>query len=904
MPASVIAPNDLDGLIGKFDRRSMALNEADVKAAFIEPFFGLLGWDVHDTAQVGREAKTSAGRPDYTFRTGNRLEFLVEAKKPAENLAGNSNHALQLRRYAWTTDAPLSILTNFRELAVYDCRVQPKSDDVPDDGRILFAGDFDSLRKRWPEVRALFAREAVVNGKSLEKFRLKRKGSKRVDEALLEDVEGWRRELAHDIAHGNKLPNEVLNLTVQATIDRVLFLRICEDRGIEPEGQLRHLMDGRGIYRSLCYLFEQADEKYNSGLFHFQNEKGQHSEPDLVSLNLQITDRTLKGLLAALYLPKSAYDFSVLPVEVLGKVYERFLEKEIRLGPSGEARIYERPRDRKAGGVFYTEKWVVDYIVGETLSRLIDGQPLTRVDAIRVVDPACGSGSFLVAAYQRLLEWYEGWYGSNDSELHARAGRLYRDGDGRWRLAVPERKRILSTHIFGVDIDRQAIEVTKLSLLLKVLEGNADRQRRIFEERAMPDLSDNIKCGNSLIGLDFYRQKTLDGESKVNAFSWSDEFPKVFSGTNPGFDAVIGNPPYKGVAGRPGHSENIGEVEKAYFETHYETGKVGGQYDLYTIFLERAISLSKAFVGFIVPDGVLARDNGAKVREVILANAPPRAIADVGRAFEDAEASNVVLILSKAAQEKAQVLRMDESGVQESYPIDLGVFRADPLSKFMISIRPEDVPIIRHFVVGSQPLIDLYNFSRGEEIGKGSLDARGSLAILAGEDVQEFRVTDGGRRIAKAAVEKDFGVYSARKLLVRQTADTLIAAHDLKGFVTIKSLYNLVPKTELLERDWAICGILNSKLARFVFAKKFAYKLVYPQLNQNWVETFPVKVPAGTALATIGGLSSELSKLSALPESTQVTRRIRSVKGELEAAVFAFYGLSSDQVAVVERSLQ
>lgn len=200
----VPAPRDISELAARFDLESNRLNEAEVKASFIEPLFGLLGWDLQDTSQVGRERKTKAGRPDYTFKTGNQLQFLVEAKKPAENLGHNSNHALQLRRYAWNTDAPLSILTNFKEFAVYDCRAKPRSQDAPTVARFLYAATPEDLAKQWAAVSGYFSHDAVTEDHSLDKFRLRRRGTERVDESLLSDVERWRRDLAHDLANRNK----------------------------------------------------------------------------------------------------------------------------------------------------------------------------------------------------------------------------------------------------------------------------------------------------------------------------------------------------------------------------------------------------------------------------------------------------------------------------------------------------------------------------------------------------------------------------------------------------------------------------------------------------------------------------------------------------------------------------
>jgi hypothetical protein len=174
------------------------------------------------------------------------------------------------------------------------------------------------------------------------------------------------------------------------------------------------------------------------------------------------------------------------------------------------------------------------------------------IGPVRIVDPACGSGSFLIEVYQHLLDWHRDKYVADGPQKHAKGKSpvLYQAAKGEWRLTISEKRRILLNHIFGVDVDPQAVEVTKLSLLMKVLEGEKGdaiaSQMNLFHIRALPDLGSNIKCGNSLIEHDFFvtHASSLfpdDTLLRINAFDWEREFP--FLKTSKGFDAVIGNPP-------------------------------------------------------------------------------------------------------------------------------------------------------------------------------------------------------------------------------------------------------------------------------------------------------------------------------------------------------------------------
>jgi len=304
---------------------------------------------------------------------------------------------------------------------------------------------------------------------------------------------------------------------------------------------------------------------------------------------------------------------------------------------------------KKAGGVYYTPTYIVDYIVKNTVGKLLEGKTPNQIAKLRVLDPACGSGSFLLGAYQYLLDWHQEWYAKHDPEKHAkgRSPKVYLGPGGEWRLTTAEKKRILLNNIYGVDIDTQAVEVTKLSLLLKVLEGeNAEtlvKHLRLFHERALPDLGKNIKCGNSLIGPDFYEGKQLsllDDEERyrINAFDWDAEFPEIMEAG--GFDAVIGNPPYV-------RQEGIGAA-KAYYQFHYRTFRSTA--DLYVNFIEKELGLIKktGLFGMIVSNKWLRAAYGQPLREFLADDVSVLQIVDLAGlpVFANATVRTIILICS------------------------------------------------------------------------------------------------------------------------------------------------------------------------------------------------------------------------------------------------------------------
>ncbi len=386
-----------------------------------------------------------------------------------------------------------------------------------------------------------------------------------MDDSLLKQIEQWRADLAHNMARRNlELSQRDIGLAVQKTIDRIVFLRICEDRGIEPRGQLQSLVSGDKVYARFCELFRRGNKRYNSGLFHFAGKTNRAEAADEWTLSLEVDDCVLAEILRSLYSPEGPYDFSTLGADILGRIYEQFLGKVVRLTKGRQVEVEDNPEAKKTGGVYYTPTYIVDYIVRQTVGRLLEGKephqvagrtqatwkPSKHGQPLAVVDPACGSGSFLIGVYQYLLDWYGNWYLDHDPASHQ--GRVYQTREHDWRLTTTERRRILLDHIYGVDIDPQAVEVTRLSLLLKLLEGESrdslGQPMRQHYELALPDLADNIRCGNSLIGSGFSADTKRDkfgneAQWRNNTFDWGREFPRIANGG--GFDAVIGNPPYR-----------------------------------------------------------------------------------------------------------------------------------------------------------------------------------------------------------------------------------------------------------------------------------------------------------------------------------------------------------------------
>lgn len=956
-------PSTVLTLIENFERnldayRSGKYNETQVRRDFIDPLFKALGWDMDNSAGYAEAYRdvihedaikvgTSTKAPDYSFRVGGQRKFFLEAKKPSVNVKDDVEPAFQLRRYAWSAKLPLSIVTDFEEFAIYDCRQKPNKGDKASKSRLFYC-TFRDYADKWDEIAAIFSKDAVLKG-SFDKYATTSKGKRgttEVDSAFLEEIEGWRDLLARNIALRNdNLSQRELNFAVQQTIDRIIFLRICEDRGIEPYGRLMALQNGENVYGRLRELFRAADDRYNSGLFHFKREKGRAEAPDELTLNLEIDDKPLKEIFKNLYYPDCPYEFSVLGAEILGSVYEQFLGKVIRLTAGNRAVVEDKPEVKKAGGVFYTPAYIVKYIVEHTVGKLLEGKTPRQAKGIAVLDPACGSGSFLIGAYQYLLDWYLMRYVEEDAEKHSKGkeARLRPFAQKEWRLTTSEKKRILLEHLYGVDIDAQAVEVTKLSLLLKMLEGESDEtlnsQMKLFHERVLPDLERNIQCGNSLIGPDFYEgQFDLDDEAaqRINVFDWQAAFPQIFKAG--GFDAVIGNPPYLG--GREWKEEGGRRYE--YFVEKYEIAEY--QFDIYALFWEQGIRLlnKRGLIGYITPNTWLNNQSNTKLRQFILDNTSVISIADYSRkkVFHDAVVLPIITVLKKdkIATNEVEIFIPAENKLVRTHSIKQKIWDQDDAKVFNIGLREHDVAIRSKIESAGKALeefavvkfgIKLYETGKGSPPQKSS-DAKDHIfesskkvdstyrPYLEGKDVNRYAIHWQNRWLkygGNLAAPRDSTLFEGARLLIRRiVGERLIGTLADTDYVTSQLLQIVKPHDAKMAKYFL--GILNSSLIAYYFKKKYnRTDKTFPEIRIYELASLPIRridlsKPADCTshdklvalVEKMLALHPQLTAAKTPQDSTLLQRQIDATDKQIDQLVYQLYGLTDEEIALVEGS--
>ncbi len=526
-----------------------------------------------------------------------------------------------------------------------------------------------------------------------------------------------RQSLARALKNKNsRLDSLALTELTQRILDRLVFIRFLEDKLIEPTPVVPTLGNstGRTAWEDFLSSSQRLDKIYNGIVF--------RCHPSLDNPGaLVIDDKHFTDVLDAFDFHKSKYLFNDIPIHILGSIYERFLGNVI-VATAKRAALELKPEVRKAGGVYYTPKYIVDNTVQNTVGKLIEGRTPGEIAKMRFADISCGSGSFLLGVYDCLLKYITFWY--NDHPSKAPKGAVTRH-DGFLHLTLQEKARILTDNIYGVDIDPQAVEVAQLSLYLKLLEQETTATARQytleFHRPLLPSLADNIKCGNSLIGTNFYANRQLDlldldSVRKVRAFDWEAEFPAVFQAG--GFDAVVGNPPYISIQ----TMNEGGPDEVRYFNNHYKSaGK--GSYDIYVVFVERALTLlrSNGLMGFILPSKFFATDYGGPLRAFLSERKALAEIVDFrhGQVFEQATTYTCLLFLSREERSSVYYSVADPpEAIANGTPTGFSVDSSTLSDKAWVFLPPSHLELLDKLRENSTELLSLPSkMSRGSSTG-------------------------------------------------------------------------------------------------------------------------------------------------------------------------------------------
>ena len=909
------------------------MNEMQTRLGYILPLFKALGWDTSNINEVSPEEKVSRGWVDFSFRIGNTPRFFLETKKVDEDL-NDSRWVKQAIDYAWTKSVTWALLSDFEGLRVFNAEWK-ESDPFRAQ---FFEFGIDDYLKDFERLWWLSKPETSVHRLDLEAEKVGKKIKRLpVSQNLFDDLKTWRTNLFKNYKAFNlgysaaQIDEAVLRL-----LNRLIFIRTAEDRAVEDnrlQSLVRVLKDKKQIStldHELDLLFRELDGVYNSELFarHFSEE-------------LKIPPTDLEEIINGLYEKNfTRYNFNALDADVLGTAYEQYLGHVVAEGDN-ETHVEEKKTKRKSQGIYYTPAFVTKYIVGQTVGKYLEENGYNPSKPPRVLDMACGSGSFLIEAFDVI-----------DNFVAKQRGQAQKDEiDFNDRMRQLE---VLQNCIHGVDKDKQAVEVARLNLLL----------RGLHSREKLPML-DNIANGDSL---------------KSDTYPF--HFPKVMQ--EGGFDVIIGNPPYV-------RQETLGEEFKTYAKQNFET--FAGTADLYIYFIEQAHKLLKpnGLFGMIVSNKWIRSNYGKALREFLTRESAIVEIIDFGElpVFENAATFPVIIITRKVKTDKQNFLyapikrldfdslldevksvgvELDENSIQgENWSLSSSKYQdvVEKIQKTSLSLSEYiDVDILRGLVTGLNEAFVISVDVRNRIVNSEKQSEEFIKPFVFGNDVRKYHVNyknqyliripkgwtnsnkgkaDGEKWFKKnhpvlakylfqfedkANKRLDKGDYwwelracdyyaefDKPKIIYPDIAKESRVTFDENGLYFSNTVY-FIPSNNLY-----LLAVLNSKLI-FSYYKRIAAVLGDPDKGGRlrWFKQDVMKLPIHridfdnhAEKSTHDEIDSLVEKMLALQKERQAVRpeddydhvrnldrEIASVDSEIDKRVYALYGLTEEEIKIVE----
>ncbi|MFO1480325.1 MAG: TaqI-like C-terminal specificity domain-containing protein [Turneriella sp.] len=981
----------ISDLVEKFEKgkkfyKSTDYKEANLEDDFLKPFLRALNWNVsnegiHRAAdrEVIVQAKGKHGKePDYLLQLDQKPYFYIEAKHPRYKLHHEVGYMWQAYSYAYSTQSSserrkvdFSLLTDFEEFRFFDCTF--KADLKTVNNFVSVDWLYTDYLAKFPELWDLFEKEQIRKG-SLKSLYLNEKKirANRVppDKAFLDDLDnekdGWRVRLAKDIKkYSPQLDAEFITTAVQLILDRLIFLKVLSDREIENDflRELIETLDKAALKSEEGYIAETLKETF-ANLNNTYNGSIFAPRPELEKLT--IGNKVLLGIVTDLSPENSRYNFKQIPVEILGTIYERFLGKVVTTSDQ-RVKIEYKPEVRKAGGVYYTPQFIVDYIVDNTLGQLLkECRSIEDLLKIKICDPACGSGSFLLGAYDRLLTWALYFLSGGTTETaKKRMEKAHNkefatvNSSGDVKLTAKLKRQILTSCIFGVDLDEQAVEVAKVSLSLKALENATHDELReeMFstKEKVLPSLEENIRCGNSLIGKDIYekypdpsvkRQKTekllqanLGFEDdpwrqqldKLKPFDWPTAFPQVFRQN--GFSVVIGNPPYILI-------QDIFRDDTAleYFRNAYH----GAAYkiDTYHLFIEKFIQLLQkhAIAGLITPSNYLTNNGLVSLRRFITESCNISELNIItGRVFQQASVDTCLsFFTSKDWPRKGKVIRseLEDAGLMTISETQINLDAITSTDDYLLTAEKSEFDLEKCFEVGEG-----FNVNFGMQLRDRKVFTTDVISVgdkgktkfhqpcYTGSNMNRYKLKYENLLAYVNEEARKGGCWDQKvhkfknKIIIRQIGMEPLCAIDTLGYHCLNSVFMVTPKEGYQHVDMiTLLAILNSKFIKYYWRKNFYdHRKTFPKIKGSYIEKLPIpkaiadKKSSGaiashqaklgqlvTAMISHQNVLSDKQKNLTAPQMQKINDDIAYTDKQIDNIIYELYELTQTQIKIVE----
>ena len=875
--------------------------EEATKKDFILPLFKSLGWNVDEDEVSAEEYITSSGRLDYGFYVNGRPKFYLEAKSLKADL-NLEEFAKQAIRYSFNKGVTWAVLTDFEGVKVFNA--QALSNYLGD--KLFFEINYSEYLERFDQLwllskesfeNDLIDKEAERAGKKLQKVP--------ITDLLYKDLNECRKLLTDQLGKWNpKVPQDLLDEGVQKLLDRIIFIKVAEDRKIESNVLLPlinqwRLMTGPNkptLYQSMTSKFRELDKIYNSNLFsEHPFEKWEESGEALEKILKILNGKT------GYY----EYDFSVMPADILGSVYENYLGYKLSQSQKGLT-LHKDAGKRKEQGIYYTPSFIVDYIVRNALQPVLDNcKSVSDLKKIKVLDPACGSGSFLIKALEVINEKYIEFENAGDDLT---------------------KFQILTENLFGVDLDEQAVEITKLNLLI-----NSFQQRE-----TLPSLDKNIKNGNSLISgtdsdLENYFGKNFRDKKP---FNWEEKFPEVFM--QGGFDVIVGNPPW--VFTREG---DFSDSEKQYFGSfvdklgliQVEKGRniQSGKLNLYSLFILKATALLKneGTLGFVIPNNILRATNFDLVRKYILDKTKILEIVDLGEGiFQGVTASSIILFLQKEIKNKLNNIKIisnvidlnekkfsEQQILQEQFLNNLS-FTFNILSSSNLNVLSKKI------VENSIPLGSICQYiSPGIDGDKEKYVSDTKInefykPLLFGKNFSRYIINFNNKWIyydrKKLNRARSEDIYLSEKIVLQRISGgdkPLTATIDNSQYYTFNSVNNIILNQHSGYDLKFVLGIINSALMNWYYSINFSNRSkLTVNISKTYLEQLPIRKTNNQK-----NISSLVDKILKLNEGSKAYEKdsnkwdstkeeIGKIDKEIDDEVYKLYSLSLSEIKIIENS--
>lgn len=840
-----ISTEDLEKLIKKYNRLSTddkkKYSESDVSTKFIQPLIKILGWNVDDINEVREQRTAGVGRADFVLALENEPKIVIETKKFETNLDGRQissrneekSYPDQVIEYAWHLKSRWAVLTNFEEIRLYS-----SGHKNPNEG-LLFSISINELKEHINDL-CMISKQSILENK-LDTLQLRNERAT-IDKEILKDLEDMRNLLRNDIHMKAKTQNdEELRQLIQIFIDRMLVIRVAEDRGILPYDMLKselelwkkHAIGDLSFIPKLRLVFDNIEHVYNTNLF----KKSRIDE-------IEIGDDVIKKIVTKLY----DYNFELIDADILGAIYEDYLTRDFINSAYLESQIADVGEKRKKGGIYYTPVHMVEYILENTLkTKLKECKEPSDVEQIKIIDISCGSGSFLIKAFDIINKWYENY---NTNIRQRSTGTI----DGAYKEIDWPAQTILKHNLFGIDIDPQACEIASMNLMLKALKKDTKMD---------PILGHNIKTGNSLISGDEDEFAKLGKFEKLNLKPFS--FAKEFSGQR--FDIIVGNPPYFKI--RDGDL-----IKKFDVYRQIQSGPVNAA----MMFINKAIDLLaiNGMLGLVIPKMCAYTKGWRGTREKIFKKVQLTKVIDCQTAFDKVLLEQIMLIgrldgskgstYETGIATKGSVFTTAKVNQNEAEKNDLIFLEAD-----------KKAYVIREKMLKNGTLCKDLSFEiiLGEGIQSWDCwtdESSNGIKILSGVDIspylvtpiQYFRKNEPKMKNLQKSIEKLCVPHIVCQRIVahseKPTSHAIIACgYEPKGAFAFNTVTHVLTKNQT--SAFFLLGVLNSRLIAY-YTHKFIYcnAIRSMDLYEDYLGRIPIPNVTDKDMNAISRLAMNINK--------------------------------------------